>query len=673
METKQYQQYAAFKEKQLELAGMLGEASEIISDLNMQQFGENLKKLSDKVQNDTFKVQIVGTFKNGKSTFINSLLGEEVLPAYALPCTAIVNEVKWGEEKRAVVHFRDPLPDKLPSGIPEKAMQHMQAHQMQSIPPIEIAYDEIEQYAVISIGHGKEELEYESPYEKIEVYWPLPILKNGVEIIDSPGLNECATRTRVTMNYISKADAILFVLDATRILSADEMRVIEHTLRDQGFDDPFIIVNKFDAIRARERDQMRQYVHDKLDGYTTNDFFFVSALNALDGKLDGDDELLRSSGMPEFEKALSTYLTKQKGRAKLSQPTRELKRILNEEALFKVIPTQRTALASSLDGLRDKYEKAKPRLDALRTQKDQLYHKMLLRIEQVKPEFRRMMTRNMADLAANVQAWIEAYEPQNTLGLIPSKEKISAIVQEISTHISECIEDNQIEWRKQVLEPAIGEKAAELFGSVESDVEKLLSEVDSINIEIVGQDYANSNVPTWQRVAGVIGGLALGDIGIAVSGGMNGLGKELAKTIAIELGAGALLGVLGLLNPITLIATMVGVFIFNKSKSESNAVKKLKAQICEQTQKQLSENTETNVTTMASTIGDKFAEIAQQIANAMDVEINEIEIQVGGIIAEMEKGKENIAKREQAISNCEGKIKDLSIRLDDLIRRLMEA
>ena len=109
----------------------------------------------------------------------------------------------------------------------------MKKFNMKDIPPIEISYDEIEKYAVISIGHGKEELEYESPYEKIEVFWPLPILKNGVEIIDSPGLNECATRTRVTMNYISKADAILFVLDATRILSADEMRVIEHTLKEQ--------------------------------------------------------------------------------------------------------------------------------------------------------------------------------------------------------------------------------------------------------------------------------------------------------------------------------------------------------------------------------------------------------------------------------------------------------
>ena len=203
----QYKEYADYKSKKEELARMMGESSKIASDLKMNQIRENLSKLREKIQNETFKVLIVGTFKNGKSTFINSLLGEEVLPAYALPCTAVVNEVKWGQEKQAKVHFRNPLPEKLPSGVPQKALMHIQQYGGKNIPPIVIPYDEIEQYAVISIGHGKEEIEYESPYEKIEVYWPLPILQNGVEIIDSPGLNECATRTKVTMNYISKADA----------------------------------------------------------------------------------------------------------------------------------------------------------------------------------------------------------------------------------------------------------------------------------------------------------------------------------------------------------------------------------------------------------------------------------------------------------------------------------
>lgn len=661
-----YQQYASFKEKRLQLANMLTEGADILERLNMQQYRENLLKLSEKVENEAFKVQILGTFKNGKSTFINALLGEEVLPAYALPCTAIVNEVKWGEEKRAVVHFRNPLPEPLTTDIPEKALEHMKKYDMKDIPPIEIPYDEIRQYAVITLRKGKEELEYESPYEKIEVFWPLPLLQNGVEIIDSPGLNECATRTNVTMNYLTKADAVLFVLDATRILSADEMHVIEHTLKDHGFTDPFIIVNKFDVIRNREKEVMKQYVRDKLEGYTTNEFFFVSGLNALDGKLDNDLELLESSGLPEFEASLSNYLVQKKGAAKINQPSNELQRILNEEAVAKNIPMQRNTLATSLDEVKGKYEREKPRLDALHTKKEQLLNRLMLRIEQVKPEFRRMMTQHIAGMMDKIPAWISGYTPTTKLSMFPKEAEMAALTKEISEVVNNHIEQIQTEWRSQVLEPVLSEKTEDIFGSVEADLERFFEEIDRISVEISGQKYETEDVPAWQRVAGVIGGLALGDVGIAISGGINGFSKDFAKSFAIEVGAVTLLSVLGMLNPFTILLTLGGLFVWNAGKRESANITKVKDFVCQAYIEQLSNNQEATADGLCEKVGARYKELAEQIAGAMDKEIAETENQINGIIAEMEKGKEHIAQREQELEECQKQIADLTGRLDEL-------
>ena len=103
----------------------MSDASEVINDLNMSSASENLDKLSKKVNNDTFKIQVIGTFSNGKSTVINSLLGEEVLPAYALPTTAVINEVKYGDNKEAILYFRNPLPENLPASLSVKALEHM--------------------------------------------------------------------------------------------------------------------------------------------------------------------------------------------------------------------------------------------------------------------------------------------------------------------------------------------------------------------------------------------------------------------------------------------------------------------------------------------------------------------------------------------------------------------
>jgi GTPase SAR1 family protein len=219
---------------------------------------------------------VIGTFKNGKSTFINSLLEEDVLTARALPATAVINEVKYGEEKDAILYFRNPLPENLPASISQKALAHMQKHNMRDVPPLHIDYHELEDYVVIPIGEDPKEMLLESPYEKVELFWPLEMLKEGVEIIDSPGLEEDDTRTRVTMDYLTKADAILFVLTADKLCSKAELDFIENNLHEFGFTDPFFIVNRFDLIPDNQREELMRFAKMKLGEFSTNEIFYVS-------------------------------------------------------------------------------------------------------------------------------------------------------------------------------------------------------------------------------------------------------------------------------------------------------------------------------------------------------------------------------------------------------------
>jgi hypothetical protein len=135
--------YAAYKEKQQTLVRLLEEASEAITALDMKNDSDILQTLAEKVDSDTFKLQVVGTFKNGKSTFINSFLGSEVLPAFARPCTAVINEINYGEKPKALLFFRNPLPEKLPATLPEKAIKHINRFGGNEIPPLEIPENEI--------------------------------------------------------------------------------------------------------------------------------------------------------------------------------------------------------------------------------------------------------------------------------------------------------------------------------------------------------------------------------------------------------------------------------------------------------------------------------------------------------------------------------------------------
>lgn len=665
--------FKEYKKNQQELAEILKEASIVTSGLNMSKEKE-LSELSEKTQNDTFKIMVTGTFKNGKSTFINALLGEEILPAYALPCTAVINEVKYGTEKKAILYFRNPLPDPLPDKLAEKAVRHMDKYKGGTIPPLEIPYDEIEDYVVIPMGADEKQMKLQSPYEKVELFYPLELLQNGVEIIDSPGLNEDETRTRVTMDYLGKVDAVLYVLNASAICAGDEMKFVQNDLKGNQFDSVFFVVNRFDQIRPREQPQIRQYAEIKIKEYYPHpELFCISALNALDGRLGHDEALLEKSGIIPLERRLTEFLTKEKGKAKLVSPAKSVRQILSREALEMVIPRERTLLETSLADVKARYDSIKPRVELVAKEKEQKEREMETKIERVGRKFERLAKSQINDMMNSIPAWVEEFTPTTSLGVVPTKEKTKQAATEISDYIEEKISDAQNDWKREVLAPEMEEEARSIFDAAEKDFSKIYDDIDSMNVELTGKEYNANPVPFWQRVAGVAGGLALGNIGLAVSGGVNGIGKEFAKTLAFQLGAGFVLALLNLFNPITFIGVIVAAVLFNIGKGSSRAMETLKSQVSEQAVKNMSEKAEQQAKDLADGIMDRLNEVKDQIVDSVSKELSDLDNQVKAIIEEKEKGEVSVKTRKESLDESEKKIHALNARLDKLIFSMVEA
>ena len=653
-----YNQYSQYKEKRAELSSLMDESSKIVDSLAMPEFAIKLKRLSEKVANETFKIQVVGTFKNGKSTFINALIGEDVLPTRVLPCTAVVNEIKYGDKKLAILHFRNPLPQKLLDCIPEKTLKHMRSYDMNNVPPMVIEYDKIDQYVTIPIDGDPEEISATSPYESVELFYPSPLLKEGVEIIDSPGLNEADERTKCTLDYLERADAIIYLFDALHACAKDEMATIEDILIPKGFNDMFFVVNRFDLVSSSERPSVKKFVEQKAGKLSHNEVYCISALKGLEGKVQKSENTYAGSGMLQFEERLTEFLTKEKGRIKLAQPARELNRILSKEALFHSIPNQRKQLSTSLGTLQNRYLAAKPRLDELEERKKQMFNQMLLRTERSMNDIHQAFIKQFKEISVQVPAWVQEYSPE--------KEKsMDAMRKDILKFVSGRIREKFTEWNIKTLNPMMEEKSNYIFELRNSELNYIYAEINNISGQISGQ---SGNSKEGQIIHPMI------DVFSKESIQINDFDyKKFTFSLSTSIGVGA--GLFWLLSIPVGGAMVMGVMMAIRaaiSAGKDGALNKLKKSISSGICETINKNSQSKADEYVNKIRENFINIAKKDVSAIDAKVKNEKAQVEATIRELEKGKVEVEKRNHIIDECEAKLRTICGKLDSLVYDLAE-
>ncbi len=669
------EQLKEFAERQKRLTDMIQKSSTLVQSLDMEHCAATLKHLQEKISSDTFKIMVMGNFKNGKSTFINALLGQEILPAYAVPTTAIINEIKYGEKPKAVLHFLNPLPEKLYDGIPEKALAHMQQFEAGDIPPIEMPVDEIEDYVVIPMGMDHKEASRQSPFEKVELFWPLDLLKNGVEIVDSPGLNENPVRTQVTMEYLNKADAIIFVFSALAMGSAGEIAYIDDTLRKNGFGEQslFCVVNRFDQLTSEREQQRVKRFSDNLLAPFTNHIYYTSAYKGLMGQLQNNEALFQESMIGNVEDSLADYLANERGKIKLATPARELMRVIRQDVLEVTIPQKRNGLSTDLDVLKKRYEDAKPEIEKLNQQKELIISKTTAFISNLIPDIRRNAVNYFNNLPGKIQVWIDDYEPKAAVSAFHAKRDTEILADEIVTYLQNKVDSDIREWLSGPFANLLNDKVESLKDSLEGRLEEFFVSLDQVKLGVTGtKNIQTEDIPVWKRVVAAGGGVLIGDIGVAALGATTGLSSEFAKGIALQIAAYVGLALLGLLNPVTIIGVIVASVIRGGLKVSEKAVSKTKEQISDEFCSKVSENSMNLVDEAVNGALENFDKIKEIIGKSLDVEIEEMQRQMESIIHDMEQGEEVIQQKFNQIAECENGLKLTADSLDDFVFELLK-
>ena len=96
-----------YKRIRQELMGCIERLIGVSSSRDNAKIVENLREIGEKLSGNRFHLVVLGQFKRGKSTFINSLLGDKVLPTAVVPLTSIVTLLKYGDKENIEILFND--------------------------------------------------------------------------------------------------------------------------------------------------------------------------------------------------------------------------------------------------------------------------------------------------------------------------------------------------------------------------------------------------------------------------------------------------------------------------------------------------------------------------------------------------------------------------------------
>jgi small GTP-binding protein len=284
---------------------MLAELLEIAREVANANVVNYVQEIIMRSSNEEFYPAVLGLFKRGKSTLINALLSEEILPSEILPLTSMLTMVRYGERVSAKIVFQD--------------------GSVKDISP-----SQIQDYITESGNPGNIMCVREA-----EIQAPSRILRNGVVIIDTPGVESTyLSNTKTTYEFMEKVDAALFVLGVDLPISQQEVELIKHL--KQYAAKIILVLNKIDYVdEATLKEALgfcEKVVEDtlKFDSIT---IFPTSAKMALQERLSTDASVLPISGIDRLEAILAELFSKGKGELILRSTANKALRALTDLCL----------------------------------------------------------------------------------------------------------------------------------------------------------------------------------------------------------------------------------------------------------------------------------------------------------------------------------------------------
>jgi hypothetical protein len=263
-----------------EMAALFQEAGEVPADYRAQA-----QALGARLGEGQLHLAVLGQFKRGKSTVINALLGEAVLPDGVLPVTAVPVFLYAAPDPKLHVYTED------------------------RAEPLECPLSALSDYVTES-GNPQNQKRVAS----VHLFFPAALLQTGTVLIDTPGIGSTnESNTETTLRFLPQCDAAIVVFSTDPPITAAEVDFLK-TLQPHVAHF-FYVLNKVDYLRGDEVATAMAFLRDVLRealGEEEPLVFAVSARQGLAARQSGDEGGWQASGMAAFADHLRAFASGQR-------------------------------------------------------------------------------------------------------------------------------------------------------------------------------------------------------------------------------------------------------------------------------------------------------------------------------------------------------------------------
>jgi replication fork clamp-binding protein CrfC len=595
--------------------------------------------------------------KRGKSTFMNALIGENLLPSDVNPCTALLTVLRFGSEKKVTVYFKE---DRRPEQIDFNTFK-----QQYTIDPDESRQLEIQnKHAFPNVSHAV-------------VEYPLPLLEKGIEIVDSPGLNDTEARNEVSLSYINNCHAILFVFRASQPCTLAERRYLENYIKGRGLT-VFFLINAWDEIREGLIDQenteelqesetkLRRVFRTNIGEYCQVDgqdiysdrVFEISSLKALRLRVKDRNASLKGTGFPRFVRAINTFLTQERAVAEMRQVRTLARLVYNHvrEAVERRIPL----LEQDVSELKQRISSVEPEFDKLNEIRDRFQEEIKIMRDRKAKSVADSFKTYILNLGNTFDSDFLRYQPEISFFDSLDSSKRDSFNAAFKKAFEQYINDKISAW-ELTAEAEIREAFAQLAKSAASYSVSYTQITDSMTEKLIGQKmYAGTKIdsedssPTWAKWAMGFFSLASGNVaGVFLAGAGFNWQNILVNWIAVVGISSFLLMFTGtFLGPIGIAAIGLGVGAVQADRARKELIEATKKEFV----KYLPQLAQEQYELIHQTVNKCFEDYDIEVIKRLNDDIKSRKAELDNLLAQKESREINGETELKRLKNIDAEV-----------------